>query len=117
MKLELIDKSVIAAEIERRIAAYRKNFDKADNKIARLSTDGRMQSLKELLSFLDTLEVKEVEEPSKDLEEAADTYVKVWYKIHDLDAESYPIDVKISKTYFIAGAKWYKEQLKRLKEE
>ena len=56
--MELIDKSAVVAEIERRITAYQKNFDKADNKIARLSTDGRMQSLKELLSFLDTLEVK-----------------------------------------------------------
>ena len=56
----LIDKAALVAEIERRITAYQKNFDKADNKIARLSTDGRMQSLKELLSFLDTIEVKEV---------------------------------------------------------
>ena len=59
---QYIPKSALVAEIERRITAYQKNFDKADNKIAKLSTDGRMQSLKELLSFLDTLEVKEVEE-------------------------------------------------------
>lgn len=57
---QYIDKSALVAEIERRIAAYQKNFDKADNKIARLSTDGRIQSLKELLFFINTLEVKEV---------------------------------------------------------
>ena len=56
---QYIEKSAVKSEIERRITAYQKNFDKADNKIARLSTDGRMQSLKELLSFIDTLEVKE----------------------------------------------------------
>lgn len=59
--MELIDKSAVVAEIERRIATYRKNFDKADNKIARISTDGRIESLKNILSFLDTLEVREVE--------------------------------------------------------
>ena len=64
----LIDKAALVAEIERRITAYQKNFDKADNKIARLSTDGRKQSLKELLSFLDTLEAKDTPD-SADLEE------------------------------------------------
>ena len=57
----------LLAEIERRIAAYQKNFVKEDNKIARLSTDGRIQSLKELLSFLNTL-VKEVD-LEKEIEE------------------------------------------------
>ena len=59
--MELIDKDVVLAEIERRINAYQKNFDKSDNKIARLSTDGRIAGLKGLLSFIDTLEVKEAD--------------------------------------------------------
>ena len=67
----LIDKDALAAEIERRITAYQKNFDKADNKIARISTDGRIQSLKSILSFLNTLEVKEV-----DLEKEIETCLK-----------------------------------------
>lgn len=62
-----IDKDALVAEIERRIAAYQKNFDKADNKIARLSTDGRIQSLKEILSFLDTLEVKKADLTREDV--------------------------------------------------
>lgn len=112
MKLKLIEKSVIVSELEKRIEETKGMQPKFDQFWA-----GQISAFKGVLKILDTLEVKEVEEPSKDLEEAADTYVKVWYKIHDLDAESYPIDVKISKTDFIAGAKWYKEQLKRLKEE
>lgn len=56
-----IKKSAVVAEIERRITAYQKNFDKADNKIARISTDGRIQSLKSILSFINTLEVKGVD--------------------------------------------------------
>ena len=57
---QYIDKAAIVAEIERRIKAYQKNFDRADNKTAKLSTDGRIQGLKSFLSFLDTIEVKEV---------------------------------------------------------
>lgn len=57
---QYISKSALVAEMERRITAYQKNFDKADNKIAKLSTDGRIQGLKALLSFIDTLEVKEI---------------------------------------------------------
>ena len=52
------------------------------------------------------------EEPvSNDLEEAANTYVDNWYKLNNLDKESYPIDVEISKNDFKAGAKWHKEQM------
>ena len=71
---QYIDKSAVKAEIERRITAYQKNFDKADNKIARLSTDGRMQSLKELLSFLDTLAVKEVD-LEKEFDKCCENYI------------------------------------------
>ena len=50
-----IDAERLKAEIERRIAAYQKNFDKADNKIAKLSTDGRIASLKGILPFIISL--------------------------------------------------------------
>jgi len=56
---QYISKSALVAEIERRITAYQKNFDKANNKIARLSIDGRIAALKSLLPFIDTLEVKD----------------------------------------------------------
>ena len=56
-----ISKSALVEEINRRITAYQKNSDKADNKIARISIDGRIAGLRALLSFLDTLEVKEVD--------------------------------------------------------
>lgn len=51
------------------------------------------------------------EEPvSDELEEAANTYIDNWYKRNDLDKESYPIDVEISKNDFKAGAEWQKKQ-------
>ena len=65
------------------------------------------------LKAKENLKVKEVEEEpvSNDLEEAANTYVDNWYKLNNLDKESYPIDVEISKNDFKAGAKWHKEQM------
>lgn len=63
--MKYIDAGKLIAEIERRIAAYQKNFDKADNKIAKLSTDGRIASLKEILPFIDSLQQ---EQPEVDLE-------------------------------------------------
>jgi hypothetical protein len=59
--MKYINAEKLKVEIERRIAAYQKNFDKADNKIARLSIDGRTAGLKSLLDFINTLEVKEVD--------------------------------------------------------
>ena len=59
--MKLIDKDILVAEIEKRIAAYRKNFDKVDINIARILTDGKIEILKDILSFLDGLEVKEVD--------------------------------------------------------
>ena len=76
--MNLIDKAALVAEIERRVNAYQKNFEKADNKIAKLSTDGRIQSLKAILSFINTLEVKEV-----DLNRELEDYIekeRAWIK-------------------------------------
>lgn len=44
------------------------------------------------------------------LEKAANTYIDNWYKRNNLDKESYPIDVEISKNDFKAGAEWQKKQ-------
>lgn len=54
--MKYIDAEKLIAEIERRIAAYQKNFDKADNKIAKLSTDGRIAGLKGILPFITSLQ-------------------------------------------------------------
>ena len=98
---QYIDKSAVVAEIERRITAYQKNFDKADNKIARLSTDGRMQSLKELLSFLDTLEVKETPD-SADLEQEIENELeRTWYGKY-LDTDKFR---ESAKHFFELGLK------------
>ena len=100
---QYIDKSALAAEIERRITAYQKNFDKADNKIARLSTDGRMQSLKDLLSFLNTLEVKEVEEePSDDLEQEIENELERTWCGEYLDTDKFR---ESAKHFFELGLK------------
>ena len=91
---QYIDKAVIVAEIERRISAYQANFNKADNKIAKLSTDGRIQGLKSFLSFLNTLEVKEVD--TKKIFD--DEYSKF---SNDVDAMDYgfPIDLADYKDF------------------
>ena len=69
-----IDAEKLIAEIERRIAAYQKNFDKADNKIAKLSTDGRIASLKEILPFITSLQQEQPEvELEKEIEEHAES--------------------------------------------
>lgn len=70
-----IDAEKLNAEIERRIAAYQKNFDKADNKIARLSTDGRIASLKSLLSFIDSLQE----------EQPIDKNILTWRDVNELE--------------------------------
>ncbi len=66
-------------------------------------TFGRIQSLKELISYIDSLQE---ESASEDLEEAAG--------IHALQCHSKKASVATlaaSKYDFIAGAKWQKEQM------
>lgn len=101
----LINKDAVVAEIEKELNTTKKYSTEYVN--------GKKYALNKILSFIDTLEVKEVEEEpvSEDLGEAANTYVDNWYKLNNLDKESYPIDVEISKNDFKAGAKWQKEQL------
>lgn len=70
--MKYIDAERLEAEIERRIAAYQKNFDKADNKIAKLSTDGRIASLKGILPFITSLQH---EQPEVNLEKEIERYL------------------------------------------
>lgn len=99
----------IREEVERRMNCFKNErntlLKASDNN---LSLGARIAMCEEILSFIDSLQ----EEPvSEELEEAANTYVDNWYKLNNLDKESYPIDVEISKNDFKVGAKWQKEQL------
>lgn len=100
--MKYIDTDKLIAEIERRIAAYQKNFDKADNKIAKLSTDGRIASLKGILPFITSLQQEQPEVECDDLEEVARAYSE-----QVTDGHNYR-DLTCG---FKAGAKWQKEQM------
>ena len=117
--MKLIDKAALVAEIERRISVL-----KANESVISMLTGGMfVNEFKDLLSFLDTLEVKEVgvdfgdpqgdigvkwvqEEPvSNNLKEAAHLYVDT--TIEYFDSEGNPC----CYSAFIAGAQWQKERL------
>ena len=90
-----ISKSALVEEINRRITAYQKNSDKADNKIARISIDGRIAGLRALLSFLDTLEVKEV-----NLNKEIESYFKGFGKFPSVGIDDC---IDIAKHFFELG--------------
>ena|GEM_PF-6189658 len=94
-----IDKSALIAEIERRIDEVNQ-IDKASYEV------GLFDAYKIILSFLDTLEVKEAKEEavSNDLEEAAFEYA---------EACKYDEGEKLlCVEHFKAGAEWGKNQAK-----
>lgn len=94
-----IDKSALVAEIEKELNTTKKYSTEYVN--------GKKYALKKILSFLDTLEAKEMqEEPvSNDLEEAVHLYVDT--TIEYFDSEGNPCCYPAFK----AGAQWQKEQL------
>ena len=109
---QYIDKAALVAEIEKYISNYRgilNNIDKSSDDWvdSTLILEPKIDVLQHILSFLDTLEVKEVkEEPvSNDLEEASDNYVGHAPEI-DEDLSCF-----IRRNAFIAGAQWKKEQM------
>lgn len=66
---KLIDKSALVAEIEKYISNYKGILNKIDKSSddwveSTLMTESKIDMCKEILSFLNTLEVKEVEEPN-----------------------------------------------------
>ena len=89
----LIDKDALVAWIKRRM-------DENRGKQTLPQYFGMVEEELNILYFLDTLEVKGVqEEPvSEDLKEAAKKYAQ--------EAYSHPIDRNVGKADFIAGAKW-----------
>lgn len=92
-----IDKAALVAEIERLIDSHKplKTLDPT-------YCEGLNDSLDNILSFLDTLEMKEVEEEpvSNDLEEAAYQFANCFENHFGLASMS-----------FIKGAKWQKERI------
>ena len=110
--MKLIDKDKVVAEIEKRLKEYRTFPD--------YQTDSNYMELCEILSFLNTLEVKEVEEEtiSEDLERAALLHYPKMSRISEPHG-FIPADNKShylgdanedNRKAFIVGAQWQKEQ-------
>lgn len=93
--MKLVNIEVIKDELERLIRNQR--FYSSIEAIY------RCKAYKELSEWLDGLEV---EEPSKDLEEAAKFYAATHTEFFDSECKPHVAPA------FIAGAKWHKEQLK-----
>ena len=93
---QYIDKSALVAEIEKELNTTKKYSTEYVN--------GKKYALNKILSFLDTLEMKEVEEEpiSNDLEEAAYQFGNCFENYFGLTSMS-----------FIKGAKWQKEQMEK----
>lgn len=104
---QYINKAAVVAEIERRVEAIRKAFNEPGilSGVDRTYAYAQYEAFKSLFPYLDSLEVKEVEEPSKDLEEAADNYVGHAPEI-DEDLSCFT-----KRNAFIAGAQWKKERI------
>jgi hypothetical protein len=77
--MELIDKSAVVAELESKRKYSQHLGDNAINSSMQQFYDGMKQGCVDILSSINTLEVKEVGEPSNDLEEAATKYAQDKY--------------------------------------
>ena len=109
--MKLIDKSALVAEIERRISDNKKDMERASHKFLEDYFEGYEDALVLLKEqFLDTLEVKEVqEEPvSNDLEEAATKYARK--QVANPDYPTYNDEYEMVCA-FEAGAQWQKEEI------
>lgn len=116
--MKYIDAERLEAEIERRIAAFQKNFYKADNKIAKLSTDGRIASLKEILPFITSLQH---EQPEVDLEKEIDKVIADYSFTKTIDSGGFKTTVldyeKIARHFAEWGEKnAYKAIMKKADE-
>ena len=102
---QYIDKSTIKTELESKKKYAQHLGDNAINSSMQQFYDGMKQSCVNLLSFLDTLEVKEIEEPIKDLEEEIDKELdENWYgeyinldKFRESANHFYELGLKVQK--------------------
>ena len=111
----LIDKDAVIAEIEKlKDDAHRGvSYHQSRQEIGlnnELSTWEHLESaFATILKVINTLEVKEVQEPaSEDLEQAANDFAGINY---DCESESDAFYHYIQTDAFIAGAEWQKEQM------
>lgn len=79
---QYIDKSALVSEIERRIGEIDKYYCDIN------CVYQRIEECKGFLSFLDALEVKEVDLEDSIKETLAQNYVDYIFKRHDIDSES-----------------------------
>jgi hypothetical protein len=113
--VHLIDKSALVAEIEKRIE-YNTEWKDACKTLAVLAANQAIEEDKKILSIIDTLEVKYLqEEPvSEELEEASEKCIKELIPEAELNsATPFALEyvVKLLHETFRASAKWQKEQL------
>lgn len=103
---QYIDKSVLVAEIESKKKYAQTLGDNAINSSMQQFYDGMKQGCVEILSFINTLEVKEAqEEPvSKDLDEAANNALNNVLNTHEI------INIRSCLKMFRLGAEWQKEK-------
>ena len=74
--------------------------------ISEVCNTGKYTALESFKDYLDTLEVKEVEEPSKNLEEAAKSHA-IYHREDDIEGM-----MDLTKFgSFIEGAKWKEKQM------
>lgn len=104
--VQYIEKAVLVREIERRIKALHSTLNEREAAVK--------FELKDFLSFIDTLEVKEVqEEPvSEDLEEA----IEKSFVYHDSRGDDFRSDKQIEIAYrqgFETGANWKERQFEK----
>ena len=96
---QYIDKSALVAEIERRISLFRKEkkiekWSAEASQMNVVSLGARIAMLEEILSLLDTLEVKEV-----DLEKELDSMITPELKFH----KALPSLFDVAKHFFELG--------------
>lgn len=93
--MELIDKSALVAEIKRRIEEYQSTGDDYWFPV--------IENMKDMLSFLESLEVKEVEEePSDDLEQEIENELERTWCGEYLDTDKFR---ESAKHFFELGLK------------
>ena len=107
---QYISKDALVREIEERIKKYA-TINVGNSSELDALYGAKCHALKSVLSFLDTLEVKEVEEEpvSNDLEEAVNAYIGFAPEVDECSS------VYGKRKAFKAGAQWQKEQM--LKED
>ncbi len=104
--IQYIPKAAVVAEIERRISLFKAEKSKEDaSKIDKISLGARAAALEEILSFLDTLEIKEV-----NLEEEVKYILNQYYYFPE-ESIDIPTVIRITaKHFFEVGLKAQKRE-------